>query len=198
MHPCSVFLKSGASPLWKRLLSVRESAEKHMIWKLGSGKVNIWWDNWTSLGPLACLINPKVFLKLVQQYPGQWNSKFLSELGLDRFWKLIEPIFIAGGPGHLILLANFHYLRPSASQVTSQRIWHPFIPLKVSFLLWSLIARRAPVDECLGAIHISLASKCSCCSSATETIDHLFSGRSSGVGSLCVLRWHLCKWKRIT
>ncbi|XP_075074396.1 uncharacterized protein LOC142161999 [Nicotiana tabacum] len=37
-------------------MDIEKEAEPCIFWKLGRGNISFWWDNWTSLGPLATLV----------------------------------------------------------------------------------------------------------------------------------------------
>ncbi|KAF5200823.1 hypothetical protein FRX31_009590 [Thalictrum thalictroides] len=56
-----------------------------------------------------------------------------------------------------------------------RRIWQISIPSKISFFSWKLLLDAIPVDEALARCHISIASKCLCCTtSSEESLIHLF------------------------
>ncbi|XP_071925655.1 uncharacterized protein [Coffea arabica] len=56
------------------------------------------------------------------------------------------------------------------------RIWHPCLPLKVSFFMLRLLLGRLPIPDRLRNIGFHLPSKCFCCPLASEeSIEHLFS-----------------------
>ncbi|XP_027076981.1 uncharacterized protein [Coffea arabica] len=55
-------------------------------------------------------------------------------------------------------------------------IWHPQIPLKISFFMLRLLLQRLPLPDRLRKLGLHLPSKCLCCDSASEeSIEHLFS-----------------------
>ena len=55
------------------------------------------------------------------------------------------------------------------------RIWHPGVPLRVSFFLLRLLQDRLPLDCSIWKLGIQGSSRCSCCPSPEiETTEHLF------------------------
>lgn len=52
-HPVKEKWVGGQSHTWKRLLDARKDCEKFIIWKVATGNLSFWWDNWVGIGPLA-------------------------------------------------------------------------------------------------------------------------------------------------
>jgi len=53
VHPICKTWQYGDSHVWRRMMEVREWAEKEIEWKVGAGDLNVWWDNWTGEGAVA-------------------------------------------------------------------------------------------------------------------------------------------------
>ncbi|XP_070045620.1 uncharacterized protein [Nicotiana tomentosiformis] len=52
-NPISKKWNSGQSQRWKKMMTNKKEAEKHIIWRLHSGNCSFWWDNWLGDGSLA-------------------------------------------------------------------------------------------------------------------------------------------------
>ncbi|XP_027171858.1 uncharacterized protein LOC113771481 [Coffea eugenioides] len=55
------------------------------------------------------------------------------------------------------------------------RVWHPVIPIKISFFMIRLLRDRLPLASSLGRLQVYGPSKCFCClASQSESLDHVF------------------------
>ncbi|XP_019254091.1 PREDICTED: uncharacterized protein LOC109232860 [Nicotiana attenuata] len=52
-HPISKKWDTGQSQAWKSLMTNKKEAEQHIRWRLHSGEVSFWWDNWLGTAPLT-------------------------------------------------------------------------------------------------------------------------------------------------
>lgn len=70
----------------------------------------------------------------------------------------------------------FQVGRPrKSSSFMSSRIWHPALPIKISFFMMRVLVSRVPVMEVLQRFGVYGPSMCSCCSNpGVETMDHVF------------------------
>lgn len=57
VHPVVKGWQYTDSHIWRRMVSVREKVEPQIEWKIGEGKVSVWWDNWSGVGALAQHLN---------------------------------------------------------------------------------------------------------------------------------------------
>ncbi|XP_060195293.1 uncharacterized protein LOC132624546 [Lycium barbarum] len=79
-NPVSKVIASKDSAAWKDLLHIRDKMDININWKINSGNVLFWWDNWTLQGSLYQMINP--ILK-----PGNVKPEFL------RNKNIADPIY---------------------------------------------------------------------------------------------------------
>ena len=86
------------------------------------------------------------------------------------FWRLTAS-------GNFIVASAFQEVRQARNySVVHARVWHPRIPLKMSFFMMRLLMRKLPVTGTLWRVGVHLASKCLCCyEGANETLKHVFS-----------------------
>lgn len=179
---------SRGSPTWRRLCSVREAAEEHIFWRLGSGLLDFWTDKWAMdepLAPFAIVENPPFFF-FAEFFQGNgWNVGRLRQWLPSNIVALITEIYVQPHLNDaMIWSASSHgcFTSDSAYDLVRQRkpssnvarvIWNPVLPLKISFLAWRVANRLLPVDDLLQHRGLPLVSKCSCCFSV-ESVRHLF------------------------
>ncbi|XP_027150296.1 uncharacterized protein LOC113750530 [Coffea eugenioides] len=89
--------------------------------------------------------------------------------------------------GQFTLWSAFHLVRRHAnSSFMSRQIWHPVVPLKISFFLLRLLRGRIPVDCCLMKFGVHGPSRCGCCSSpVVKIVEHVFA-----MGEMASRVWH--------
>ncbi|XP_071940698.1 uncharacterized protein [Coffea arabica] len=80
--------------------------------------------------------------------------------------------FVQGGSWDVRRISQWHHSGPSP---LFNRIWHPGVPLRVSFFLLCLLRDRLPLDCSVWKLGIQGPSRCLCCPSPEiETTEHLF------------------------
>lgn len=114
----------GRCQVWKMMLDNRDILEKNMWWEPRGGTTNIWYENWTKLGPLCheadCIIRPEmesinelmneegwdldkiqqVLPKRIVNHVQQQVSNVMASTLSDRPWWLLESL-------RLIQLGNY-------------------------------------------------------------------------------------------
>lgn len=58
-HPVKATWKPSHSQIWRKLMDIKDDAEKHILSRLKNGEASFWWDKWSEQGPLANLIGHK-------------------------------------------------------------------------------------------------------------------------------------------
>ena len=82
----------------------------------------------------------------------------------DGFGEVHVGVSISGGPSG------------SKSLVIHSQVWHPRIPLKISFFMLRLLVEKLPLIDALWRVGVQLASKCLCCQEgANELLEYVFS-----------------------
>lgn len=70
------------------------------------------------------------------------------------------------------------YLKSFSSEQARKKwgenIWHKWIPERISLFGWRLIHKGLPLDDNVRKLGISMVSRCQCCKSEEETLEHLF------------------------
>ena len=89
--------------------------------------------------------------------------------------------------GRFTLRSAFQLMRRHAnSSFMFRSIWHPMLPLKISFFLLHLLRGRLPVDCCLWKFGVHGPSRCGCCPSPDiDTVEHVFAE-----GDMASRVWH--------
>ncbi|XP_027158099.1 uncharacterized protein LOC113759728 [Coffea eugenioides] len=198
-HYGEVEYSAGSSDTWKRLVNVSRQAELSMRWLVYAGTCDFWYDNW--LGTRALFHKASVNGALSFRdflTDGRWNSLLLAQYFPSDITAMIlqhptpegerpdEVVWMPTTSGQFSLSSAFQEVRQSrnASWLFSH-IWHPQIPLKVSFFMLSLLLRRLPLDDILGKFGVQNLSKCFCCLTAEgESIEHIFA-----TGQLAMAIW---------
>ncbi|XP_020599168.1 uncharacterized protein LOC110038621 [Phalaenopsis equestris] len=108
----------GDSPIWKKMLHIREDAEQMFFWEIDDGLVNIWWDNWFLEGSLLQDQNAPTFPKYVKDLweHDKWNLNplnpilpilpfsgwplFLCRDGITRYYLMPPWIYVFGCNSH--------------------------------------------------------------------------------------------------
>lgn len=77
--------------------------------------------------------------------------------------------------GNLSFKEAFTHLNPvHNSSQWGKIIWQPFIPPSRSCLVWRICHHKLPTDDNIRKVGLALASVCSICGKAEESIEHLF------------------------
>ncbi|XP_031095329.1 uncharacterized protein LOC115999629 [Ipomoea triloba] len=180
------------SHVWRRMVRARERVEGEIQWKVGEGKVNLWWDNWSGEGALARILNvtgktrsKEMLCGLYKE--GGWDLEGIGTEGRRLFTGLSlregVPDTAQWRPeanGKFTFAAAKKYeKRQSGSRMMfkhwSRRVWAKHVPWKISFLAWRVFKRKVPMDDVLVRFGYSLVSKCNCCiAPALCTLQHVF------------------------
>ncbi|CDP11040.1 unnamed protein product [Coffea canephora] len=195
--------------LW-RLLQIREVAEQNLWWEMRAGQCNFWFDNWMGSGPL-CQRLQSVSDHLVRDFVlnGRWNQQLL------RLWvpdDIVSEIVTKVAPvgsaddravwaltesGDFSISSTYELLgSQTPSSFMFERVWHPVIPIKISFFMVRLLRDRLPLASSLGRLQVYGPSKCFCClASQSETLDHVFADEFIGVGSWSAVLSIFSRWR---
>ncbi|XP_019160065.1 PREDICTED: uncharacterized protein LOC109156681 [Ipomoea nil] len=145
VHPVAKRVRTSDSHTWKRMLIVKNEVEVVLGWRLTHGDVNLWWDNWSSIGTLGRLY----------PFPGvEYSGDLLSD-------------FIQDGE---LNLSAYDDLLPPRLEADMSRLGQ-----RVSFLAWRVLRGRLPTDDAMARFGRLIVSRCWCCNNPVrETIDHIF------------------------
>nr|XP_027099065.1 uncharacterized protein LOC113718354 [Coffea arabica] len=190
LHPCQVEIRTTDSALWRRMVNVSRQVELSMLWVVKNGACHFWYDNWLGSGALFLratvvpnLSFDNVFIngywdvnKLYQTLPREMVPSIL-EHPVPEEGGEAEVIWMPTTSGNFSLASAFSEIRQTRNKsMVFDRIWHPQLPLKVSFFMLRLLLGRLPLPDRLCKLGFHLPSKCFCCYSASEeSIEHLFS-----------------------
>lgn len=200
-HPCMVGAIQGSSYVWRRMLQIREVAEQNLWWLVRSGQCNFWFDNWLGSGPL-CQRLQSVSNHLVADFvvSGQWNLQLLrhwvpNDIVLEIITKLAptgstddSAVWALTESGDFSIASSYVLLssRQTPSSFMFDKVWHPLIPIKISFFMVRLLRDRLPLASSLGRLHVHGPSKCFCCSAShSESLEHIFAD-----GELAQFLWN--------
>ena len=65
--------------------------------------------------------------------------------------------------------------RQTPSSFMFDKVWHPSVPIKISFFMVLLLRDRLPLASSLGRLQVYGPSKCFCCSASdSESLEHFF------------------------
>ncbi|KAH0691451.1 hypothetical protein KY289_018809 [Solanum tuberosum] len=185
----------GGSQIWKHMLENREIIEQHLWWEPKGGNSTIWYDNWSTLGPLHLLP-----LESQTCHPMRDIEEFLTTDGWDfENMKNYVPEYVVN---HVTLnLCNVKlsgqsdkpwwtktctgkFSVKSAWELLRQRedinddfklLWMKGLPFKFSFLTWRIWQGKVPVAVVMHSWNHNISQLCRCCSiPERETIEHLF------------------------
>ncbi|XP_027067488.1 uncharacterized protein [Coffea arabica] len=190
LHPGQVEMRPHDSPAWRRMLNISRQVELSMVWLVNGGTCNFWFDNWMGSGAL-CLkttatpgLNFKDFIA-----NGVWDVNRLGQhVTQEQLHQILrypvpssesndEVIWRLTASGKFTLASTFHDIRQAGNtSVLHSQVWHPQIPLKISFFMLRLLGDRLPLTAVLWRVGVQLASKCLCCpEGAAEQVEHVFS-----------------------
>lgn len=136
-------------------MDIKKDVETHLLWKIGIGEVAFWWDNWTGFGVMASFIHLRRASKhtKVNEF-GTWNYDKLHNLHSMNVVNTIEKLEINGSSN------DFHYWLPQPTgnfstkfawqllrerkrrTLSSRKIWHKGIPIKISFFVKRLLQKN--------------------------------------------------------
>nr|XP_027124187.1 uncharacterized protein LOC113740870 [Coffea arabica] len=184
---------------WRRLLEIREFAEKRIRWCLGEGLVDFWQDRWCTEVPLAqLLVGSDLPCVLVGElyFQNGWDVACLRQwlpeplvsmiLELQIFPAERDQLVWKGSPsGEFSVSTAWEELRHKRNgSLLCKFIWSSALPKKLSFFVWRLVKNWVPLDDQLQRKGVLLGSRCSCCERARETVGHLF-----GSGPVASVVW---------
>ncbi|XP_027098892.2 uncharacterized protein [Coffea arabica] len=189
VHPGQAEMRLTDSAIWRRMLNVSRHVELSMVWLVNDGSCHFWYDNWLGSGAL-CLRAPVdlslSFCNFITN--GHWDASLLSRtLPGDIVPSILqypvpdggcadEVIWVPSTSGTFTLASAFRDVRQARNtSVISSKVWHPRLPLKVSFFMLRLLRGRLPLPDALCRLGFHLPSKCFCCHGASEeSIEHVF------------------------
>ena len=189
-HPCMVGVPQGSSYVWRRMIQVREVVEQHLCWLVRSGHCNFWFDNWLGSNPLCQRLESVLDHKIVDFIlNGRWNQDMLWHWVLETIAVEIVRNPVPGGSGHdsalwyltesgdFSLASTYHLSsgqRPASFMF--DRVWHHWLPVKISFFMILVLRIRLPLASALGRLNVHGPSKCFCCiDSQSKALGHIFS-----------------------
>ncbi|XP_073125486.1 uncharacterized protein [Henckelia pumila] len=148
--PADFWILQRVSLTWRRMMKIRQRAEKEIGWAIGAGELSFWFDSWSLDGPLAsrCPVHglPNRLVKWFYD-EREWNlEKLLSVVTQEVADQIMEvPINLTD---------------------VDRAIWLPSHNGRFSVKsAWDLVRSKAqpnglPVDDILQARGLSLASLC--------------------------------------
>nr|XP_027067665.1 uncharacterized protein LOC113693307 [Coffea arabica] len=199
VHPNLVFDGKG-SEVWRRMVKVRNIAERHIGWIVRSGSSNFWFDNWFGSGGLSDRLDSVSDHKIVDFVQhATWDVQSIAQWVLSEIVAEIVRVDPPAGQlpdlmiwrpehsGYFKIKSAFNLVRhQSSSSLLFKRIWHRGVPLRISFFLLRLLRDRLSLDCTLWKLGIHGPSRCVCCSSPeVETAEHVFAA-----GDMAQQVWH--------
>ncbi|XP_019223633.1 PREDICTED: uncharacterized protein LOC109205377 [Nicotiana attenuata] len=179
-HPVSKKWASGQSQAWKKMMTNKKEAEIHIQWRLHSGNVSFWWDNWLGSANLASF----------REGTGQWDIQKLNAIAATAMIPQIlntpihynpqcldVPIWKPNTSGKFTCASAWEVVRKKHQVLlTDKCIWHKRIPFKWSFGQWRALRNKLPTDDRVARFGPPTVNKCVCCRQpASETVNHIFS-----------------------
>ncbi|XP_070047509.1 uncharacterized protein [Nicotiana tomentosiformis] len=183
--------RTGLSHGWQSILAVKDKVEEQIMRKVNSGSSSLIWDNWTSFGAIALVINHngtnrhQIVKDLIDN--GHWNidhlhlPEYLAEIILS------IPIGNPHCPDTPICMptTNENFSTSSAWDITRQHkepdhfiynIWHKSTPFNMFLLVLKMLKNKLPFYNIISRIGIEVDTKCCCCcaDAKDETIHHTF------------------------
>ncbi|XP_027062955.1 uncharacterized protein [Coffea arabica] len=187
-HPYQVALRSPSSVTWLRMLDIREFVELFILWRPYSDFCHFWYDNWTVSGALYLRADVQDHLSFHDFIVcGTWDSRLLSHVILLDLVQVVvsmpipcissvhKMVWTTSSSGSFSLSSTLQELRQAKpSSFMLSQVWHPHIPLKISFMM-RLLRGRLPLDDILTWYCVHLSSKCFCClEPSVEMLQHVF------------------------
>lgn len=192
LHPEIAQSKYG-SPVWKKMIMVRDLVEHHIWWQVRNGNSSFWYDNWTTLGALINITTDGVHEEIeVKEFADEngWNRDKLTQILshevvshiIQNIPCLIETEIIDNSwwmeetNGKFTVKSAWNYIRHrGANEQLFNNMWTKGLTFKISFLLWRAWMARIPTDDIIQKMGINMVSKCWCCTEhQRETINHIF------------------------
>ncbi|KAH0745955.1 hypothetical protein KY285_007612 [Solanum tuberosum] len=165
MHPIKAQWSRGQPQSWKVLCNIKEEVDKNIIWIIGRGEVDFWYDNWTNISPLYLLFPDNVQQQQISikdvYIDGMWDwDKLHNQPDADTKDKIRElnivlhsnrrdkDIWIPNTNGNFTIKSSWsNYRQRSNSNNFIKNIWHKDIPFKISFLNWRVIRDKLSTNE---------------------------------------------------
>ncbi|XP_019151077.1 PREDICTED: uncharacterized protein LOC109147873 [Ipomoea nil] len=192
IHPVVRGWQYKDSHVWRRMIQAREKAEPQLIWKIGEGMVNLWWDNWSGRGAMAGVLNirGKRRAKDILKDFLVGNRVDLQRLGIDQAqgWdgtlvcssEGVQDKICWGAIGEdFTFKAAKKLVQGQANQgqesLWCKKIWAKGIPWKMSFLAWRVFKKKLPMDDTLRRMGFHTVSMCPCCvQHGCDSLNHVF------------------------
>ncbi|KAK4721460.1 hypothetical protein R3W88_011693 [Solanum pinnatisectum] len=192
LHPVVAQCR-GASPIWKKLVFVRDLIENQIWWKIEKGDASFWYDNWTAMGDLYHILpeagEEEIEVRKFTDAQGWEEQKLRDHLPEDYVIFIIKklpppkqtsrvdkPVWMPKASGNFSVRSAWEYIRQKDQEEDIfTYMWSKILPFKQSFLLWRMWKFRVPVDEVVQSMGINLVSRCwYCIQPKSETVSHLF------------------------
>ncbi|XP_071918841.1 uncharacterized protein [Coffea arabica] len=189
VHPCQAEMRLTDLAIRRRMLNVSRHVELSMVRLVNDGSCHFWYDNWLGSGALFLRAPVDLSLSFCNFITnGHWDASLLSQTLLGDIVPSIlqypvpdggcadEVIWVPSTAGTFTLASAFRDVRQARNtSVISSKVWHPRLPLKVSFFMVCLLRGRLPLPDALCRLGFYLPSKCFCCHGASEeSIEHVF------------------------
>ncbi|KAB5533656.1 hypothetical protein DKX38_016742 [Salix brachista] len=175
------------SPIWKRLSKAGRACEDLIRWKVGCGKINFWHDIWVDDSALSRYSPPIGESHLPVSFYWRSNVWYLDQVRSKIPNDIINSLYLidvcstrvdhplsslTAHGGFTMYSARNRVRQVSVRQLIFSKIWHAFIPLKISFFIWRLL-NDIPVDTRIQGKGICMVSKCYGFNDI-ESLEHLF------------------------
>ncbi|XP_031096877.1 uncharacterized protein LOC116001124 [Ipomoea triloba] len=180
------------SHVWRRMVESRDRVEGEILWKVGEGRVNLWWDNWSGEGAMAKVLGIKgktrAKVNLCDFYRnGRWEVEELDDRLSERVLRMTlregvtdKALWKPESSGQFTFAAAKEFERREegsrvCSKHWSRRVWLKHVPWKMAFMAWRVFKRKAPIDDVLVRFGYQMVSRCNCCVVPTScTLQHVF------------------------
>ncbi|KAI3474999.1 hypothetical protein Pfo_030310 [Paulownia fortunei] len=171
------------------MCKARQAAQDNIFWILGDGQAYFWQDHWMGGDTLvSTLQRDSVGHNSVNFFwhNGQWNysrmRQFLSQHVVEKICRMPIPNspkdemkWKLSSNGEFTTSSAWNLIR--SSRTTRQLLgnfWCTQLTPTMSIFLWRLTNNWILIDTRLQDKGFSLVTRCHCCSSAVESIPHLF------------------------
>ncbi|XP_071924871.1 uncharacterized protein [Coffea arabica] len=146
---CQVTLSLSATDIWRRMLNVSRQVELSMLGQVNEGSCHFWYDNWFSSSALflrLIVIPDLTFKDFITN--GEWDVQLLSRaLPKGIIPSILQQSIPEDGRADKVgwmpmtsgkftlALAFCEVHQASNTSGILSHVWHPRIPLKVSFFM---------------------------------------------------------------
>ncbi|XP_062020822.1 uncharacterized protein LOC133737235 [Rosa rugosa] len=203
---CNMKYRYFRSSVWHGLKAALPFIFHNSKWLIGDGKfVNLWMDKWLN-APLIVKLQapnfPKRLMSKVENFitnqqwtlPNEFSILFpVLAAEILQIPLPIEPendvlIWVPSSSGSFSFSDGYHLVRQSFSEDECvSKVWHSFIPPRLSLLAWRLSYDKLPTDVQLQERGIPIVSVCQLCTFGyIEDSTHLF--------VTCSFAQHVWQW----